>query len=409
MKRVAIEFAAICLLLQACAAADRQDTCEPAPGTLCTVAGTGTAGLSGDDGAARDADLYSPMDMTLRGKDMFLLDWNNHRIRSVDDSGTIRTVAGDGLLGDGPEGPALLAHFNHPTNIAFDKQGRMLIAAWHNSRVLRVDLETGILERLAGTGMRAYAGDGGPASTATLDLPASIACDADDNLFIMDQANQTIRRIGEDGRIERFAGMCLIGACDEGETPSQCPGTDKWSCISDSDGAACKKPCGAGFAGDDGPAIDARFAQPVGQSADPAGRIAFDREGNLFVADTGNHRIRKIDVTGIISTVAGNGVADYAGDGGPATQASLDNPVDIAIGSDDSLYIADTYNHCIRRVTSDGVIDTIAGSCTKRGFAGDGERPTAALLNRPYGIALDAEDNLYIADTHNHRIRLLMK
>jgi sugar lactone lactonase YvrE len=410
MRRIALRTALPWLLLAACAAEQADEDCTPAPGTICTVAGTGIAGVRGDEGPAAAAELYSPMDMTLdQSGAVYMLDWNNHRIRSIDDQGIIHTVAGVGELGDGPEGPALAAHFNHPTNITFDKQGRMIVAAWHNSRVVRVDLESGLLENLAGTGKRAYAGDGTPASTAILDLPASVACDADDNLFIMDQANQTIRRIDSDGVIDRFAGRCIIGACDDGEAPMRCPDTDKWSCISDTDQDGCKKPCSAAYGGDDGPALEARFAQPVGQSADPAGRIGFDADGNLFIADTGNHRIRKIDRDGIITTVAGNGQAGHDGDGGPAVLASLDNPADIAIGADGSLYIADTYNHCIRSVTPDGIIDTLAGECGRHGFAGDGQAPADALFNRPYGIALDAHDNLYVADTYNHRIRLITR
>lgn len=385
-------------------------SCEPAPGTLCTIAGTGEAGVAGDDGPARSAELYLPMDVTPNaGGELFVLDWNNHRVRAIDAGGMMRTVAGDGQLGDGPEGPALFAHFNHPTNIAFDKMGRMIIAAWHNSRVVRVDLETGLLETLAGTGMRAYGGDGGPAKTAVLDLPASVACDGDDNLYIMDQANQMIRKIGGDGRIERFAGQCLIGSCDDGEQPVACEGSGKFSCQSDTDPDACKLPCSAAFGGDGGPALEARLGQPVGQSADPAGRIVFDGEGNLFVADSGNHRVRKITPDGMITTVAGNGEADYAGDGGPATEASLDNPVDVAIASDGTLYIADTYNSCIRAVSPEGIIDTVAGRCGKRGFAGDGKPGREALLDRPYGIALDAHENLLVIDTYNHRIRQLTR
>lgn len=398
------------MLQPACSSgSDDVAPCEPSIGTLCTIAGTGTAGVEGDDGPAVRAELYLPMDLTpgADGK-LYVLDWNNHRIRAIDD-GMIRTVAGDGQLGDGPQGPALFAHFNHPTNIAFDKAGHMIIAAWHNSRVVRVDMGTGLLETVAGTGMRAYAGDGGPAISAVLDLPASVACDRDDNLYIMDQANQTIRVIRQDGNIDRFAGRCVIGSCDGGEEPVACEGTDKWSCISDTDPDACKKPCGAGFAGDGGPALQARFGQPVGQSADPAGRIAFDEQGNLFIADSSNHRIRKIAPDGTITTVAGNGQAAYGGDGGPATEASLDNPVDVAVASDGSLFIADTYNSCIRQVSPDGIIDTVAGTCGKRGFAGDGGAAREALLDRPYGIALDAHEDLLVIDTYNHRIRKLMR
>jgi sugar lactone lactonase YvrE len=165
------------------------------------------------------------------------------------------------------------------------------------------------------------------------------------------------------------------------------------------------KPCAATFGGDGGPAMDARFSLPVGQSADPAGRIAFDADGNLFLADTGNNRIRRIAPDGTVTTVAGSGTAGTAG--GPALMAELNQPVDVEVAPDGTLYIADTQNSCIRALGTDGNLRTVAGRCGERGFEGDGASPEQALLDRPYGIALNAAGDLYIADTHNNRIRIV--
>jgi sugar lactone lactonase YvrE len=350
---------------------------EPPPppkdlkGTLSTVAGTGTAGLGADGKPAAQTPLYLPQDLTF-GPDAlpYILDWNNHRIRRIDAGGKVETVAGTGELGDGPEGPALKSRFNHPTHLIFDGTGKMIVAAWHNSRVKRIDLTAGTLEDICGTGKRAFGGDGGPALTADLDLPAAVALDAAGNLFISDQANQRIRKVDGKGNIATVVGK----------------GT-------------------SGYSGDGGPALQAEINSPKGQAAEPAGRIALDAAGNLYLADSGNHAIRKIDAKGIITTLAGTGSPGYAGDGAEATKAQLDTPTDVEIGPDATVYIADTGNSCVRAISTDGVIRTVAGTCGQRGFAGDGEAAVAAKLDRPYGIALDRTGALYIADTHNHRIR----
>jgi sugar lactone lactonase YvrE len=390
------------LLLAACGGGD--ESCEPASGEICTLAGTGIAGLTPDGRPASETDLYSPMDMVL-GPDglVYLLDWNNHRVRVIDANGEIQTVAGSGLIGDGPPGPALESAFNHPTEIAFDDAGRMFVAAWHNSRIKMVDLGSSTLLDFAGTGARAYRGDGGPAETSVLDLPASVAFGPEGNLFVMDQANQVIRKIAEDGTITRFAGICIVGEPVAGQEPHKLGETDKFGWRAEDATQACQ----AGYGGDGGLATEARISQPVGQAAEPAGGITVDSEGNLYFADSGNNRIRMIDAEGIITTVAGTGERGYSGDGGPATEALLNNPVDVEVAADGSIYIADTYNSCIRCVGPDGVIRSVAGTCGSSGFDGDGGDASNALLDRPYGIELDANKNLYIADTYNQRIRLV--
>lgn len=404
------------VLLAACGG-DESSQCDPdATGTICTIAGTGKSGYSGDDGDAREASMSLPQDTLRVGDELFILDWNNHRIRKVDAMGIMRHVAGRGELGGTLDDPAN-SDFNHPTGFVLEPTGsRLMIAAWHNSKLRSLDIASGAIVDECGDGRRAYFGDEGPALTASLDLPASVAYAPSGDLVIMDQANQVMRRIDASGTIHRLAGRCVIdaappnggGPCAPGVEPTQCPGgSGKWTC-----GAmgTCAAPCTPGYGGDDAPALNLRMAQPFGQSADPAGRIAFDAAGNLFFADTTNGLIRKIDASGVVTRVAGTPPVDgapqtgYAGDGGPARDAKLFNPVDLAFDTDGTLYFSDVYNHCVRAIAPSGTISTVAGTCGTAGNTGDGGPPTSALLKRPYGIEL-ANGVLYIADTGNNSIR----
>lgn len=408
-----LAIAAIAALGGACEP-EVQRACEPAPGTICTVVGSGRAGLAGDEGPAWRAEVYLPMDATVGpGGALYVVDWNNHRIRLVEDplgTDVVETCAGSGRLGDGPPGPALEADFNHPTDIVFDDAGRLWIAAWHNSRIRMVDFTTETLSDIAGTGGRAYAGDGGPAASAVLDLPAGLDFDGEGNLYFVDQANQVIRRITTEGTIERVAGVCVTNECAEGETAVACPeGSGRTYCGDDV--AACSLPCMPAYGGDGGPALEARFAMPFGQSADPSGRLAIARDGAIYFADSHNNRIRVITPDGTVDTLAGTGERGYGGDGGPAASAQMDNPVDVELDAEQTtLYFTDTFNHCVRAVDLEtGTIERVAGQCGMRGFAGDGGDPLDARLDRPYGIDLDRETGvLYVVDTHNHRIRAVM-
>lgn len=395
--------------------------CDGAPaeadsGEIITIAGTGVAGFSGESRPAIEANLYLPMDI-IEGPDgrLYVVDFNNQRIRVIGDDGRIQTVAGTGNYGTAEPGPAREADLTHPTHVAFDELGRMVIAVLSTSKIVRVDLTTGQLEHMCGTGDRDYTGDDGPAAEARFDRPAAVAHDAAGNLYVMDQFNQVIRKVDGSGTITRFAGQCVIenmphGPCMPGETPAACEGSNKRSCTVDDDpeyGCGPFALCTPGFAGDGDPALEARLGQFTSSNAPPAGRMVFDAGGNMYFADSYNHRIRRIDTDGVITTVAGDGTRGYAGDGGPASQAQLDRPVDLELAGDGTLYVADTGNSCVRAIAPDGIIRTVAGRCGQRGFDGELGPATEALLDRPYGIALDRDGNLYIADTHNHRIRMV--
>ena len=391
-------YLALLLILSACG---ETPTGPSTPyGRIETFAGTGDAGKGPEEAPLLQALFYLPQDLTY-GPDgrLYILDWNNHRVRVTTkisvttqtqqrhpryrNSGTkasVTTLIGTGELGDAPAGRAREIGLNHPTHISFDPLGRLILTAWHNSMILRYDFATDYIEPICGTGERTYSGDGGPAALATINLPSATAFDPLGRMYISDQENQRIRMVDTDGTIHT-----VVGTGDPG------------------------------FFGDGGPANQARIYAPIGQAAPPTSRIATDEFGNLYLADTFNNRIRKIDyATGIITTIAGNGVLSFMtsaerDEGAAALDVSLNWPCDVAIDSEGRVFFADTFNHCVSYIDLDGALYTAAGQCGKSGDTGDGGHPQSALLNRPYGIELDPDDNLYIADTRNHRIRLVRK
>jgi adhesin/invasin len=412
---------AVFILVAAYLAACGDDPCDPdAPNTICTIIGSTTdQGYSGDRGPATDAVLYIPMDIVVSPEhDLWLLDFNNYVIRRVDRVGMIDTIIGNGDVGDSPtqenvtELPALEAYFNHTTDL-FISDGYLYLAAWHNSRIKRVRTSDMMIQNFAGAGRRTfYDGDNGPALDAALDLPSSIARDPAGNIAIMDQANQVIRLVDQNtNTISTIVGTCVVegnSPCAPGVEPVSCPNSNKLVCGDPA--TECMFECTPSYGGDGGPGRLARMAQPFGQQADPAGRIVYDHDGNLIFADTDNSRIRKVDTSGIITTIAGTGDAGYSGDGGPATAAKINRPVDVEIGADNSVYFTDTYNSCIRKIDPGGAITTVVGQCSPapadRGFAGDGGPPLEAKLNRPYGIELDG-NKLYVCDSYNNRVRVV--
>ncbi len=420
------------------ACGDNIQICDPeAPNSICTIAGhTLDEGYHGDDGLAIDADLFIPMDSVVAPDGtVWFIDFNNYVVRQIDDQGVIHTVIGNHRLGDSPSDlgvatvAALDAANNHTPTMAF-ANGYVYLAAWHESRLKRVRLSDMMMENVGGRGTRAhYDGDGAAAMKAGVDEPSSIAFDPQGNLTFMDQGNLVVRQIDSAGLIHTLVGACIIEAADcATHPPVACPGSSKLvcgdpatDCITNAGTGETGTPdpsragnvlCTQRSGGDNGPAILARINLPYTQSADPVGRIAYDHKGNLIIAEAGGNRIRKVDAqTQIITTIAGTGNAGYSGDGGPATQAELSHPVDVAIGDDDSVYFADTFNHCIRKIDPDGIVSRVAGVCqfTDDGgggdFSGDGGPPLEAHLQRPYGIDL-VGTKLYISDSYNNRLRL---
>lgn len=389
-----------------CAAND--DRCDE-PGVICTVTGGGDrerragGSLQLEPVAANHARLYNPNDIALDPQTgvLYISDFSNFLVRALGTDGVVRRVVGTGELGDISQGPALETGLNHLADLLVH-DGGLYLAAWHNSRVARVELDTGEITHVAGIGSRTrYSGDGESALQAALDLPAAVAALSDGGLLVTDQGNQVIRRIDPaTGIIDHFAGRCVVDAATACTTPVACPGSTKLACNQ----AQCEYPCSPAFAGDGGTFEDVRFGLPYGANILPGGKLAVAADGTVFVADSDNRRIRALRPDGSVSTVAGGGGSDD--DGIAATAARLYEPSDIALAHDGTLFIADQEASCIRRVSPDGMIDTVAGVCGVRGFDGDHGFATAALLDGPLGIELDVVRNrLYIADSFNDRIR----
>jgi len=413
-----------------------------ASGTISTVAGNGSYGYGGDGGPATDAELNEPEGVAVDASgNLYIADTVNDRVREVTGNGNISTVAGTGVSAvygsiwdetgvsttTGDNGPATSAAVVLPTDVAVDRSGSLYIADYGNARIrvvtksiintlagltngipptdgqaaisVRLSGPTGvavdaggsvyfaegsiatgsglgdgdyrvwkitpggILNVLAGNGLESYAGDGGAAAVAQLNGPASIALDGGGNLYFADSANHRIRRITPAGVIGTFAGN---------GTP--------------------------GFSGDGGPAVTAQLNGPLG--------VAVDASGNVYIADTGNNRVRKISSNGVIATIAGNGNASFYGDESPAMAASIHAPQGLALAADGTIYIADTLNQRVRRVGANGVIHTLAGNGLAA-FSGDGTDATKESLNLPAAVALDGAGNVYIADRGNNRVRMV--
>ena len=386
-------------------------------GVITTVAGTGEFGFSGDGGPAVSAQLYVPSGVAVDGVgNLFIADWGNDRIRKVDTAGVITTIAGTGALGDG--GPATEARLDIPWGVAVDGAGNLFITDSANLRIRKVD-SAGVITTVAGTGNRGFSGDGGSATEARLDSPWGVAVDGAGNLFFADRGNDRIRKVDSAGVITTVAGTGNLGFSGDGgpataarlSSPSGVAVDGVGNLfIADWGNDRIRKvdPAGVittiagtgefGFSGDGGPATEARLGSPWG--------VAVDGAGNLFIADEGNNRIRKVDPAGVITTIAGTGEFGFSGDGGPAVSAQLYVPSGVAVDGVGNLFIADFANDRIRKVDSAGVITTVAGT-GNRGFSGDGGPATAARLDSPVGVAVDGAGNLFIADSGNGLIRIL--
>ena len=330
---------------------------------IATVAGNGNFSYSGDGGPATQAALTKVHCIAL-GPDgsLYIADFDNHRIRRVSRDGIITTVAGNGSGGySGDGGPATEASLLWPLGMTIGPDESLHIVAEGNRRVRRVSRD-GIITTVAGNGSEGYSGDGGPATQAAFSGMHSVAIAPDGTLYIADTWNCRVRRVGPDGTVTTAAG----------------------------NGAG-------GYSGDGGPATEAMLGWPKG--------VAIGPDGSIYIADWWTHRVRRVSPDGIITTVAGNGSAGYSGDGGRATEAMLAEPTNVAVGPDGSLYIADSVNARIRQVRPDGIITTVAGNGESCSFTGDGGPPTAAGLCWPFGVAIGQDDSIYIADTANWRVR----
>jgi len=515
-------------------------------GVIRTYAGTGVAGFQGDAGPALKAQLDKPFGIALdEAENLYIADRNNNRVRKVSPEGIITTVAGDGgffFMGD--NGPAYRASVAAPTGVAVDKKGNLYIADRNNNRIRlvdklgmirtvagtgqqdyngesetaretnlylpfgltvdsndkllvidrshyrirRIDPKSGKVETIAGNGLKLFAGDGGPATGATLSFPHGMFVDKNDNLIFSDKGHYRIRKITPKGIISTIGGngrrgnvgnnipaleanvynvttiiqnpvgdafmsspsgfVSIIRRLDakgiihdyidtaspkyrEAISKSKYKGLVQTGAvatitqfsditfdpkgnlfISDRMNHQIRKIdingnistiAGTGdsdYYGDGGPALEAAFRDP--------NSLASDKQGNIYIAEAANNRIRKIDTKGIVTTVAGNGEHADSGDGGPALQAGIRSMDDIAISPEEELHILGTNTHKVRKITQDGKIVTVAGK-GYAGFFGDGGPATKAMLKNPAAISFDSKGNLYIADMGNNRIRKVDK
>jgi sugar lactone lactonase YvrE len=397
-----------------------------ASGLASIVVGTGVCGFSGDQGPALPAQIGNPGALAVDALgNLYFTDGN--RVRAVDArSGIIGTFAGTGNAGfSGDNGAATAAMLSAPASVAVDAQFNVFVADTANQRVRRIDGHSGIITTVAGNGTAGSGGDGGPAIAAMLNTPKSIALDASGNLTIADTGNGLIRRVSaSSGIISTVAGSGVSSfSGDAGpaataqfaklrgvalDSSGNVYLADTGNCrvrrivastgyVSTVAGSGAAGPSCGLFAGDNGPATEARLDAP--------GDVAVDSNGNLFIADTGNARIRKVDVSsGIITTVAGGGTVDAGSDGGLATAAKLVSPGGLAVDGSGDVLFSDTGGNRVRSVSAGGIITTLAGN-GQAGFSGDNGPATAAMLNGPAGIALDSTGNLYIADNGNNRVR----
>ena len=421
-----------------------------ATGIITAFAGTGVKGNGGDGGPATDAqlDFVNGLAVDATGN-VYMTDMNQARVRMVDPSGTITTVAGTGIGGwSGDGGPATGARISTPAGIAIDAQGNLFVTEYWVGRIRKVDPD-GIITTIAGTSQQQSTGDMGLASRAGLDRPGAIAVGPAGNLYITEAFGQKIRILKPVARRSAFV-LTLGSSGDEvllavgengvvsmGDQPlvhgfevsardgkkysiSQTPAGEIVTThlpeqvvdVKDRGGNPILPPVGTpdgayiidviggtgdgGFGGDDGPAIKAVFRTPDG--------VAVDAEGNLYVTDRNNSRVRKVDVSGTVSTIAGTGLQGTSGDGGPAIDAQLFNPSGIAIDADGNILVASTFGHCVRKIDRAGTITTIAGT-GEQGSSGDGGPATEAQLDRPNAIAVDSEGNAYVAEYGSHRVR----
>ncbi|MCU1456696.1 MAG: repeat containing protein [Actinomycetia bacterium] len=335
-------------------------------GTISTIVGNGSSGSTGDGGPATAATMAAPAGVAydLAGN-LYVSDSVDSVVRKVTPSGTITSIAGTagsaGFSGDG--GPATSATLAVPTGLALDRAGNLYIADFSNNRIRKVS-SAGTISTFAGNGTAGDAGDGSSALSAQLDQPWSVTIDGQGRFLIPENSGR-IRRVDTDGTISTIAGTT------------------------------------GGFSGDGGPATAAQLNAPSS--------VVLDANQNIVIADTDNERIRRIDAhTGIITTIAGTGPQTSTGDGGPAAAATLDGPLFLARDGGGNLFFTELFGNRVRRIDArTGIITTVAGTGTA-GYNGDAQSATAAQLQMPFGIAIDATSDVVVADSGNHRVRSIV-
>jgi hypothetical protein len=328
---------------------------------ISTYAGNGVPGFSGDGGQAIIASLDHSAGIMFDNMDnLFICDVNNNRIRKVDTTGIITTIAGTGTSGYNGDGiPAINAQIKSPHFIIFDNNENMYFSDSHNNRVRRIDT-TGIITTIAGNGGFGAIGDNGLATDAEIGIPEGIAFDSIGNLYIIQGNNSYIRKVDTAGIITTIAGTGIQG-----------------------------------YNGDGIPATSAQLNFP--------GSIAIDNVGNIYFTEIFGNRIRKIDSTGIIHTIAGTGVSGYNGDGILAVNAQINHPLGI-LEKQGNIFFTEGFNHRVRKINISGIISTVAGTGVA-GFSGDGGVPSLAMLDYPFMVAFNSAGNLYISDDFNNRVR----
>ncbi|MGA8214668.1 MAG: choice-of-anchor D domain-containing protein [Candidatus Sulfotelmatobacter sp.] len=395
-----------------------------ATGIIHTVAGNGSfPGYSGDGQQATQAQLPWPTSVFVDNNgNVFITDSGNNAIREVAANGIIQTIAGNGTAGyAGNGGPAINALLNSPNGLLLDSLGNIFFADTGNFVVREIIASSGIIQTVAGNGTQGYSGDSGPATSAELSSPAGVFVDESGDLFIPDGGNQVVREVvAATGDIETVAGNGKTNTCGDGfPAASACLSAPNIAFtdpvgnifIADSGHSVIREVVAAtgiiktiagngvtGYSGDGGPPASAQLAAPEG--------VFVDNSGNIFIADSGNNVIRQVIAsTGTIKTIAGTGIAGYSGDGGSARSAMLHYPSALFLDSSSNIFIADQGNRVIRKIlAATGVIVTVAGDGTM-GYSGDGGPATSAELGPTTGVFVDSSGNIFIADSNNNVVR----